>query len=87
LTEADGSTRTILTGNFDNYNFTNLAAGQTVVLTVRSKRYRFLPQIITLTDDFNEVNFVAKLQIFARANEGKCGIPIEIFNRYSAFSI
>ncbi|MBA3601992.1 MAG: hypothetical protein H0W45_12330 [Acidobacteria bacterium] len=51
----------MLTGNFGQYSFTNLAAGQTVVLTVRSKRYRFLPQIITLTDDFNEVNFVAKL--------------------------
>ena len=61
LTEADGSSRTILTGNFGHYSFTNLAAGQTVILTVRSKRYRFVSQILTLTDNLNNVDFVPEL--------------------------
>lgn len=60
LTEADGSTRTVLTGNSGRYSFSNLAAGQTVVLTVRSKRYRFMSQAVTLINELNEIDFTAK---------------------------
>jgi hypothetical protein len=61
ITEADGSSRTVLTGNFGQFSFTNLTAGQTVVLSAHSKRYGFSPQIITLTEDLNEIEFIAKL--------------------------
>ena len=60
ITEADGSSRTVLTGNFGQFSFANLAAGQTVVLSVRSKRHQFSPQIITLTEDLNEIEFIAQ---------------------------
>ncbi len=60
LTEADGSTRTVLTGASGRYSFTNLGAGQSVILSVRSKQYRFMPQVVFLNDDLNEIDFVAR---------------------------
>lgn len=59
VTQADGSTRTVLTGTSGRYSFTDLEAGQTVILSVRSKQYQFMPQVVFLNDDLNEIDFVA----------------------------
>src|SRR6185436_19319073 len=45
LTDADGVVRTMVTSSFGSFSFTGLQAGGTYVLTVRSRRYRFVPQV------------------------------------------
>lgn len=58
VTQADGSTRTILTGVYGTYSFTDLVAGQTIILSVRSKSYQFAPQIITPGADLTGIDFI-----------------------------
>ena len=49
IRDAAGTTRTVLTSSFGLYNFDNVAAG-THTVTVGSKRFRFSPQVITVSD-------------------------------------
>lgn len=58
ITEANGSTRTILTGNYGSFSFADLEIPQTIVLRVRSKSYRYAPQIISPGSDLSDVNFI-----------------------------
>lgn len=61
LTEADGSQRVATTGSFGYYRFDQVEAGQTVVVSIRSKRFTFDPsaQVLTLKDNLTEIDFVA----------------------------
>lgn len=59
LTAQSGETRELLTSSFGYYRFTDVAAGQSVILTVVSKRYRFAPQIVSVTDDLTDLNLTA----------------------------
>jgi uncharacterized membrane protein len=59
LTEADGTTRTVLTGVNGSYNFPDLTIPQTIVVSVRSKSYRFLPRVFSPDADFNDLDFTA----------------------------
>ncbi|MET0753838.1 MAG: hypothetical protein ABWZ66_10715 [Pyrinomonadaceae bacterium] len=54
--------RMIMTNPFGYYSFDNLPAGQTYVLTVGSKQYRFSPRSIVITPDDNIQNadFIAR---------------------------
>ncbi|MGC2235791.1 MAG: G8 domain-containing protein [Pyrinomonadaceae bacterium] len=58
LTEA----RTITTNPFGYYNFDSLPTGQTYVLTVGSKQYRFSPPslVITPSDNIQNADFIAR---------------------------
>jgi CSLREA domain-containing protein len=58
LTDAVGNTRTTTTGSFGYYRFDNLAAGQTVVVSVVSKRFQFTPQVVSVNDNIADLNFV-----------------------------
>lgn len=60
LTDMQGNSRTIRTGKFGAYRFTNVIAGETYILSVISKRYTYAPQIITVNEDMTEVNFTAQ---------------------------
>jgi CSLREA domain-containing protein len=60
LTDTAGNTRSASTSTFGYYRFDEVAAGQTYVLTVVSKRYQFTPQVVTVTEDLNELNFAAQ---------------------------
>ena len=57
LTEADGTTRTILTGNAGSFSFNDVTIPQTIIVSVRSKSYRFTPQIISPDADFTGLDF------------------------------
>jgi bifunctional N-acetylglucosamine-1-phosphate-uridyltransferase/glucosamine-1-phosphate-acetyltransferase GlmU-like protein len=57
LTDANGNTRTVNTVKAGRYTFTDVAVGETYILSVTSKRYRYAPQIITVTEDVTELNF------------------------------
>jgi hypothetical protein len=61
LTEADGTTRAALTGAFGYYRFEEIEVGQTVVISITSKRFVFSQptQILNVTEEANEVNFVS----------------------------
>ena len=62
MIESDGTTRTVTTGPFGYYRFADVAVGQNVVLTVTSKRFNFdqPTQVVYVTEDMKEVNFVAR---------------------------
>jgi len=59
LTDSFGNTRTMRTSAFGYYRFEEVAAGQTCVFSVRSKRYQFAPQVVTIMEDMEELNFAA----------------------------
>ena len=57
LTDSGGNTRTARSTTFGYYRFNDIAAGQTVIITIVSKRYRFAPQVVSVTEDIEELNF------------------------------
>ncbi|MBS1796063.1 MAG: CSLREA domain-containing protein [Acidobacteria bacterium] len=59
LTDSNGNVRTAKTGTFGYYRFDDVAAGQTVVVTVVSKRFQFTPQVVDLTDSLADLDFNA----------------------------
>ena len=59
LTDLQGITRTVRTSSFGYYHFDEIEAGQTVVLSVVSKRFTFSQQVINVTDNASDVDFVA----------------------------
>lgn len=59
LTKSDGTTLTARTGTFGNYFFDNLTPGETVVVTVSSKRFSFAPQVVNLAGDIANLDFTA----------------------------
>ena len=60
LTDSNGESRTVRTGKFGNFHFTDVMAGETYILTVSSKRYTYAPQVITVIEDLTELVFTAQ---------------------------
>jgi hypothetical protein len=60
LTDTAGNVRTVRTSVFGYYRFDDIEAGQTVVLSVVSKRFQFAPQVVSVNDDLTELNFTAQ---------------------------
>lgn len=58
-TNGDGNVVSTRTNAFGYYLIADLPSGATYVLQVRSKRYEFAPQIISLTEDLVNFNFYA----------------------------
>ncbi|HQU82790.1 MAG TPA: choice-of-anchor Q domain-containing protein [Pyrinomonadaceae bacterium] len=56
LIDSGGNLRTVSTGSFGMYKFSEIEIGETYVLLVRSKNFRFTPQIITVNDELTEMN-------------------------------
>ena len=59
LTNSRGDARTIRTGRRGNFHFTDVAAGETYILSVTSRRYTFAPQVIYVTEDLTDIVFTA----------------------------
>ncbi len=57
LTDQRGATTATRTGAFGFYRFDKVAAGETVIVTVASKRYAYAPQIIAVTGEIGDLNF------------------------------
>lgn len=55
LVEEDGTEHTIYTGNLGYFSFDGLESGQTVVVSVRSKRFVFSPRTITINDNISDL--------------------------------
>ena len=62
LTGAGGETRAVTSTAFGYYRFENVAAGETYILTISSKRFTFAvpTQIVTLADARDDVDFIAE---------------------------
>jgi hypothetical protein len=58
MVNASGEVFTIATNNFGYYGFSDVMAGQTVVLSVRSKRDSYATQTITVAEDAVGFNFI-----------------------------
>ena len=54
LTDQNGTARTVKTTSFGYYRFDGVASGQTVIVTVVSKRFQFDPQIVSVGDNVTE---------------------------------
>ena len=59
LTNQGGETRQARTTAFGYYRFAEVAAGETYVISVVSKKYSFSPQVINVTEDSDSLNFIA----------------------------
>lgn len=59
LTDSGGNTRTARTTSFGYYRFNDIAAGQTVTVTVVSKVYQFAPKVLNLNEEVTQLNFLA----------------------------
>ena len=59
LTDPNGNVRSQRTSPFGYYRFEAVAVGGTYILTVRSKRYQFAPQVVFLTEDIQDFDLVA----------------------------
>lgn len=59
LTDGSGNTRATQTSAFGYYRFDEVEAGQSYILSVRSKRYQFNPQVLSVSEDTEQLNFVA----------------------------
>lgn len=59
LTDSEGNSKTVLTSSFGYYRFNNIAVGQIVVINVSSKNYSFEPQVLSVFEDRDNLNFTA----------------------------
>ena len=60
LTDAQGITRTALVSPFGYYKFESVSVGETVTIQVSAKGYNFNPQVISATEDVEDLNFTAQ---------------------------
>ena len=60
LTNASGEQVTATTSSFGRFEFPGLAIGGSYTVTVQSKRYRFAPQIINVTQNLNDLEMIAQ---------------------------
>ena len=60
LTDENGNTQISRTNPFGYYRFEGVQAGQTVTMTIVSKRFQFAPQVINLNEDVSQLNFVSE---------------------------
>ncbi|MBV6495985.1 MAG: hypothetical protein DCC44_09955 [Acidobacteria bacterium] len=57
LTLASGDTLRTISSSFGYFRFDNIEAGQTVVVSVASKRFQFAPQVVSAGEDITDLSF------------------------------
>ena len=62
LTDAQGNSRTVLSGKTGAFRFREIQAGETYIISVASRRYIFQPQVIFVGEDLNDLSFIAVAQ-------------------------
>jgi len=60
LTDLEGNTRAARTNSLGYYRFNDIPAGQSVTITVVSKRYQFAPQVVNVNEEMFDLNFLAE---------------------------
>lgn len=59
ITDSEGVERRALTSSFGYFNFEDIPAGATYIISVTSKRHQFAPQAVTVTDNIADLNITA----------------------------
>lgn len=59
LTDQHGIARTAITSSFGYYRFDDVAAGETYVVSVASKRFQFSPLVVAVADEITGLDLVA----------------------------
>ncbi|MFT3743587.1 MAG: carboxypeptidase regulatory-like domain-containing protein [Pyrinomonadaceae bacterium] len=59
ITDPHGNRRTATTGSFGYYKFFDVDAGSSVVMEVRSNRYRFASRLVPVMDTITDLDFAA----------------------------
>jgi hypothetical protein len=57
LTNSTGESRSVVTSTFGAFSFDGVAAGETYVVNVSSRRYRFSPRVVQVTDSLTDLDF------------------------------
>jgi hypothetical protein len=58
LTGQSGETFVVRTSSFGNYHFNSVEIGQTVIISVSSKRYVYAPRTLSLQENVTDVDFL-----------------------------
>ena len=64
ITPKDGTVktvRTVLTNGFGYYRFEAISIDETYILEARAKRYKFSPQVVSITEEISNLDFSANL--------------------------
>ena len=59
LTDNQGITRRVNTSSFGYYSFDDVTVGETYIINPSSKRFQFAPQVVTVSDELTDVDFIA----------------------------
>jgi hypothetical protein len=59
LTDGDGNSRAAMTNSFGNFVFDDVTAGESFIVTVENKIYRFGPQVITVNENISGLQIAA----------------------------
>ncbi len=59
MTDSTGRLRYATTGSFGFYRFEDVEAGSAIIVGVQSKRFRFAPRLMSITDSVDNIDFVA----------------------------
>lgn len=59
MTLPNGEIRTVLSSSLGYYRFEEIEVGQTVIISVNSKQFQFSPQVVSVQDNLDDVNFIA----------------------------
>jgi len=59
MIDSSGNSRTAISNQSGFYQFAEVAVGQSYIFSVRHKQYRFEPQILSVTEENESINFVA----------------------------
>ncbi|MGI8639285.1 MAG: carboxypeptidase-like regulatory domain-containing protein, partial [Pyrinomonadaceae bacterium] len=57
MTGQNGETQTTITNSFGYFRFSDGQAGETYIISVFSKSYTFTPQVITLSENLDNLDF------------------------------
>jgi hypothetical protein len=58
MTDANGVVRTATTSSFGFYRFEGVAVGESYVMGVSSRSYRFTPRVVQVFDSMTDVDFI-----------------------------
>ncbi len=60
ITDNAGVTRTVTTSSFGYYQFEDVEAGDSYVVAVASRRFRFAPRVLQVVDNLSDLDFVGQ---------------------------
>jgi hypothetical protein len=60
ITDSEGVSRSVATSDRGRYQFVDVPSGRTYTMTVASRRFTFIPRVISVTDELANLDFIAE---------------------------